>query len=193
MSAAIFVKEGEALSNLIVNQVFRLRHEAFIERLDWDIPSVNGMERDEFDDLKPYHIVAKNDDGSIAGCWRALPTTGKYMLKDVFPSLLQSESAPREKDVWEISRFTVRKNHKNLTKGYINSVTIDLISSFYSFAKDNNIRAFVTVTTVACERLLRQMGVSLRRMGDGNVVQIGKEKSVALWINVDDSLCIKMH
>lgn len=193
MNTIVITQENEALSNPLVNEVFRLRHETFIDRLEWDITSENGMERDQFDDLEPFHIAVTTESGNVDGCWRALPTTGDYMLKDIFPELLQGEEAPQLTDIWEISRFAVRKGSSGKAHGCMSAVTIDLVRSFHEFAREKGIRGYVTVTTVACERLLRQLGVSLRRLGEGKSLQVGKERSVALWINVDDRLAIHTH
>lgn len=193
MKQIVIAQEKKALSNPLINDVYRLRHETFINRLDWDISSVNGMERDGFDDMHPFHIAIKDDSGVVDGCWRALPTTGDYMLKDVFPQLLQGERAPQVKDVWEISRFAVRKGSSKSTCGYMSAITIEMVRSFHEFARQKGIRAYVTVTTVGCERLLRQLGVECRRLGFARAMQIGKERSVALWINVNDRLLIHTH
>ena len=115
------------------------------------------------------------------------------MLKDVFPELLQGEEAPVDADVWEISRFAVRKGSSAAQKGYVASVTIEMVRSFYEFAQQENIKYYVAVTTVACERILRQLGVECWRMGEGKALQIGIERSVALWIKVDSNLCINSH
>lgn len=193
MHTTVIAQEQKIFSNALVNDVYRLRHETFIGRLDWDIDSANGMERDCFDNLNAYHIAVKAQSEAVLGCWRALPTTTAYMLKDVFPQLLQGECAPELDNVWEISRFAVRKGSSAETRGYMNSVTIDLVRSFYTFAQENGVEAYVTVTTVACERMLRQLGVNVRRFGEGKVMQVGKERSVALWIQVDDHLMLQTH
>lgn len=181
---------NSAISQSIIDGVLRLRHETFIERLNWEITSIEGRERDQFDELSPFHIAVTNQSDDVVGCWRALPTTGAYMLESVFPELLQGEPAPVLDDVWEISRFAVKKGSADTARGYMGNITLDLVRSFHDFAIEHNIRSYVTVTTVACERMLRQLGVTLRRMGDGESMQIGKERSVALWISVDDNLRI---
>lgn len=193
MNNVIFTQEISRDMDAVIDGILKLRHETFIERLDWEIPSENGRERDRFDDLAPHHIAVTDQDGAVKGCWRALPTTGDYMLKCVFPQLLQGESAPEEARVWEISRFAVKKGSAEAPKGYFGDVTIDLVKSFYDFALENNIHHYVTVTSVACERLLRQLGVTVRRMGDAKVMQIGVERTVALWIEVNDKLNISRH
>ncbi|RYY74187.1 MAG: GNAT family N-acetyltransferase [Gammaproteobacteria bacterium] len=194
MNNLIITQEDSNSTNQIVDGILQLRHETFIQRLDWDIPSVNGRERDYFDDLQPYHIAVLDQNKSVVnGCWRALPTTGDYMLKSIFPELLQGEAAPSCDDVWEISRFAVRKGSAEKEVGLLGNVTVDLVRSFHDFAIQNDIKAYVTVTTVACERLLRQLGVSLRRMGAASAMQIGKERSVALWIDVNQKLAIQRN
>lgn len=177
----------------IVDSVFELRYETFKNRLNWEIETRNGREKDQFDELDSWYIAIANQENRVDGCWRALPTTGEYMLESVFPELLQGESAPKADNVWEISRFAVRKGSATEIQGYWNTVTIDLIASFYKFAQEQGIDHYVTVTTVACERILRQLNVKLRRMGEGREMKIGKERSVALWIEVNNELNIATH
>lgn len=194
MSNIVIAQENNiAISAGFFNDIFKLRHEIFLERLQWDIETRDGLERDNFDDLNPFHIAVQNAQGSVDGCWRALPTLGSYMLKDVFPELLQGEVAPTESNVWEISRFAVRKGSASCQKGYMSGITIQMVRSFYEFARKKNIKYYVTVTSVACERMLRQLGVNCWRMGEGKALQIGVERSVALWIEVDESLNIHSH
>ena len=193
MNQTLILQENTSAANdELVKDTFRLRHETFIDRLDWDITSVDGMERDQFDDMKPYHIAVKTEEG-VSGSWRALPTKGDYMLRSVFPELLQGECIPEEEDVWEISRFAVRKGSSKTEKANMSGVTIDLVRSFHQFAVEKGIKSYVTVTTVACERLLRQLGVNVTRMGEGKAMQIGKERTVALWVEVNDNLNIVTH
>lgn len=176
-----------------IQSIYRLRCEAFIGRLGWEVEEVNGEEIDKFDNSDSVQIAVSKKDGEIEGCWRALPTVNDYMLKSIFPELLQGEVAPEVKDVWEITRFAVRKGSSEETRGYMNMVTIDLVRSFWDFAQAYNVKQFVTVTTVSCERLLRQLGVNVRRFGEGKVMHVGKERSVALWIEVNDNLRINAH
>ncbi|MBB1268761.1 acyl-homoserine-lactone synthase [Shewanella sp. SR44-3] len=181
-------KMSSNVNNQILDQIFKLRNETFKQRLGWEVKTENGMEKDNFDKLNVSHIAMTDKSDNVIGCWRALPTQGEYMLKDIFPELLQGEAAPLCEDVWEISRFTVRKGDGEKGAGLVNSSTAALVKSFYDFARENEIKHYVLVTTVACERILRLLGVKTRRMGAGKSLQIGIERSVALWIDIDDSL-----
>ncbi len=88
-------------------EMFRLRHRVFKERLGWDVQSRNGMERDEFDDINPAYLLAFDREERLVGTWRMLPTTGPYMLRDVFSVLLGGMKAPRHPNICEGSRFAV--------------------------------------------------------------------------------------
>src|SRR5215469_5126406 len=112
--------------------MFRLRHEVFKERLDWEVGTSAGKERDMFDDLDPVYIVCEHQ-GEVLGSWRLLPTTGPYMLKDVFPELLYGRQAPQAPDVWEISRFAVSKRVVgNDSLGTIKTVTNLLLEQLFT-------------------------------------------------------------
>ena len=181
----LFLQENtSAVHQPLIHNIFKARHDTFIERLGWDIPS-NGLERDKFDDLSPYHIAIKSANGELKGCWRALPTTGNYMLRSIFPELLQGEELPKTKDVWEISRFTVPKTEENNDNGYIADITLDLFKSFIDFAREKSIKRYITVTSVACERILKRGGMSVERVGEGKAMQIGVERTIALWVDIE--------
>lgn len=177
------------LSRHTRQEMFRFRHKVFHERLGWEVSSRNGMEIDIFDELNPVYIVAKNGNSRVEGCWRILPTTGPYMLKDTFPQLLCGEAPPSASDVWELSRFAVESTSTgDLAQGKMGIVTFEMMRSAVEFADKRGIRHYVTVTSVALERLLKRAGIPMRRFGDGKAQRIGKVLSVACWVDIDDRL-----
>lgn len=164
--------------------MFRLRHEVFKERLAWEVGSQSGKERDMFDDLDPVYIVCENQ-GEVLGSWRLLPTTGPYMLKDVFPELLHGQPAPEAPDVWEISRFAVSKRVVgNESLGTINMVTEMLLDQLATFAKRRNISRIVAVSDVRFERILKRAGLLTQRFGPP--LQIGVTRAVSGYADVHE-------
>ncbi len=94
------------------------RKKVFIDTLHWDIPSVDGMEFDQYD--TPYaHWVVIHEFGRILGGVRLMPTTARcgiysYMLRDAqlgllhpMPSDLLFLDAPVDPKVWEASRLFI--------------------------------------------------------------------------------------
>lgn len=164
--------------------MFRLRHEVFGQRLAWDVGSDRGRERDAFDDFDPVYIVCEQD-GEVLGSWRLLPTTGPYMLKDVFPQLLYGTPPPVAPDVWEISRFAASKRVAgNGSLGTIRSVTQMLLEQLFTFAARRHIARIVAVTEVRFERVLGRAGLLTERFGPAQ--RIGNTMAVAGFADVSD-------
>lgn len=167
-----------------LESMFRLRHEVFKERLKWEVGSTSGMERDLFDDLDPVYIVCE-EDGEVLGSWRLLPTTGPYMLKDVFPELLHGTPAPVAKDVWEISRFAVSKRVAgNDSLGTIRKVTNILLDELFNFAARRNISRIVAVSDVRFERILKRAGLLTTRYGPP--LEVGVTRAVSGFADVSE-------
>jgi acyl homoserine lactone synthase len=173
----------------ILDNMFRFRHKVFHDRLGWDVASDAGREIDGFDRLNPVYMVARNRTGVVEGCWRLLPTTGPYMLKDTFPELLQDEPAPVASDIWELSRFAAESpDSGDLAQAAVSPVTFVMFQAMVDFAINNGIRQYVTVTSVALERLLRRMGMPVSRFGDGKAMRIGKVLTVACRIEINTAM-----
>jgi acyl homoserine lactone synthase len=177
------------MSNADREQMFRLRYRMFRERLGWDVSGEDGQERDHFDELQPLYVLAKHG-REVRGCWRILPTTGPNMLRDTFPELLGGRSAPRGERIWELSRFAV--DTRGAPGFGLSSVPIVMMRDAVMHARSEHVEEFVTVTTVAIERLLRQIGLAPRRLGP--VLDIGVERAVALAFDTDactqQALCL---
>ena len=110
--------------------------------------------------------------------------TPKFMLKDTFSELLRGESPPCEDDVWELSRFAVDVENMG-AMALFNPVVLSLICSAYEYAERNNIRRYVTVTSVALEKLFRRIGFTVKRFGDQRAQKVGSVLSVACYIDMD--------
>lgn len=182
------IRDG-SFDERLIRGMFCLRHEIFYQRLGWEVDSRDGMERDRYDELDPTYMVAYEDDHDVAGCWRLLPTTGPYMLKDTFPQLLRGEKAPCDPGVWELSRFAVQpRDESSKAQICLNGITFSMLRAAYEFAIQNCIRSYVTVTSVAVERLMLRAGIPIRRFADRKAQRIGKVLTVACWIDIDEQL-----
>jgi acyl homoserine lactone synthase len=141
------------------------------------------MEHDEFDRADPIYMLAKGDEDEVLGCWRLLPTTGPNMLRDTFPQLLHGQPAPQQSDVWELSRFAVTAPKHQSTGFGFSEIPVKMMQAVVRFAQHNGIKRYVTVTTVAVERLLRHLGVNISRIGAP--IKIGRVSTVACSIEID--------
>jgi acyl homoserine lactone synthase len=110
-----------------------------------------------------------------------LPTTGPYMLKDTFAQTLCGQAAPQHANVWELSRFALGA-HEGRAHHFCQTAVL-MMERAVEFALNRGVTQFVTVTTVAIERLFKGLGVPTRRFG--KPVQVGIERTVAFSIEVD--------
>lgn len=170
-------------SEQVLNSMFGLRHRVFKERLDWDVPSRNGLERDQFDDQRPVYLAYHGDNGDVVGCVRLLPTTGPNMIRDVFPDLAE-EPIPADTRVWEVSRFGIDAGDDAiLGAGQINTITYALVAGIHEVGLDYGITHMVAVMDVRIERILRRAGCVMRRIGKprriGNCLALAVEFEVS--------------
>lgn len=170
-----------------VENMFRFRTEMFCNRLKWQLQVTDGLEKDQYDALNPVYLLSRTMRNEIESCARLLPTTGRYMLNEVFAEMLQGEAAPRSEDVWELSRFAViPSGSRENQQAALHPITLRMMQAAVNFADQNGISSYVVVTSVALERLLRRIGLSMRRVGRGEAVRIGGILSVACWLHVDE-------
>jgi acyl homoserine lactone synthase len=155
----------------------RLRGRVFKERLDWDVSVCNGMEIDQYDTFKPTYLLAL-EQNDVVGCVRLLPTTGRNMLADTFPVLLDGNAAPRAARIWESSRFCVdTKSAAATVENGLRKATFLLFAAMIEWGQQHNLQAIATVTDVRMERILRRAGWHLDRLGMPR--QIGSTNAVA--------------
>lgn len=181
MSIQIKHSSFDTINHSEFQSLLGLRYEVFKKRLGWELDTQGDYEQDDYDNENADYLYAKGDDQEVIGCWRLIPTTCRYMLKDTFPVLLGDEQAPQQKNIVELSRFAVKKNC-SLNGATVSEVTFKLLQSAYIHAVQNGIDEYVTVTSVQIERLMRRVGLPIERMGDKEVHMLGDTKSIVLRI-----------
>ncbi|NQV20505.1 MAG: GNAT family N-acetyltransferase [Rhodospirillales bacterium] len=92
----------------IFDDMFRMRHELYVKRRKWNLVSENGRERDQFDVDDTTYLLALDEDRSVLGGIRLMPTMGPHLFRDIFPHLAGEHGVPRSPDILELTRFFVR-------------------------------------------------------------------------------------
>ena len=162
-----------------------LRYKVFYQRLNWPLKTAGSLESDEYDIPQAHYLYAKGEQGQVVGCWRILPTTSDYMLKNTFPELLGAMTAPRDSQVYELSRFAVDKDFSALAGG-VSNVTMKMFQSLYHHAQQRYITRYITVTSVGVEKLIQRLGIPCERLGNQQVHVLGSTRSVALSIPMNE-------
>ncbi|MBB4515394.1 MULTISPECIES: acyl-homoserine-lactone synthase [Paraburkholderia] len=141
------------------------RHKVFVQRLHWEIPGVSHdatSEWDEFDGGSTVHLVALSADEEVCGCARLMPTTGRYLLRDVFPELTGPGSLISSPSIWELSRFAasgLADPRTGLNSG------MSLLPYAMALARSFDAKRLIGVVSRPVARLYRRFGLDLRDIG----------------------------
>jgi N-acyl-L-homoserine lactone synthetase len=167
----------------VVRSMHEFRHAIFVRRLRWSLPMLGGLECDQYDNEQAVYFIVRDDEGRTTACARLLPTTAGYMLPEVFPELLGGQPAPRDRAIWELSRFatSVRQTHEGRVLS-LSQPTLDLLQAVTEFARQNAVKRLLLVTSVAIERLLLRAALDVHRLGAP--VRMSSGLAIALFIEV---------
>lgn len=169
----------------VLADMHRLRYRTFRDRLNWDVSVSGDLEIDAYDALKPTYIIALDDDCSVLGSARMLPTTGPTMLANTFPVLLGSHPAPQSQRVFESSRFCVDTGATDrITVAGLRDVTFNLLAGILEWGLSQDQEAVVTVTDVRFERILNRAGWPLKRFAPP--MQIDNTRALAGHLPISD-------
>ena len=143
------------LSTEVLQLMHSFRHEVFVKRLKWSLPLINGVERDQYDTPEAKYVVISDGADRVTACARLLPTTGSYMLPELFPQLLGEDPVPKDPAIWELSRFatSVRETREGRVLS-LSKPTLELLDLIFNFARQHGIARLVFVTSVQVERLM---------------------------------------
>lgn len=136
----------------------QLRRKVFKERLGWDVSVINGLEIDQYDIPDAHYLVRLDARGCADACTRLLPTSGPYLLADVFPQLVEGPM-PRDSRIWESTRFCA--NHETAPS----DISAILMAGMLEFGLLRGLSAFVSVSDVRMEPIMRRAGWKPIRLG----------------------------
>lgn len=172
----------------LFTKVAHYRHKVFVETLGWQLQTRNGEELDQFDHPDTLYVVSQDEEGHVNGCARLLPTTGAYLLGEVFPELMNGLPVPCSPEVWELSRFAAvdfNARHSSALAQFSSDITVRLLQESMAFAAANGAKRLITVSPIGIERLLRRLKVNCHRAGPPMIID--GHPIFACWIELESS------
>ena len=157
--------------------MFELRHRMFVERQGWDVPSYQGMEYDAYDNPAATYLIYQSPLGRALGLSRIAPTDRPYMIRDVWPHLIEDIELPRSLRMWEASRFVI---DKDLPVELRTKIKHELVLSFLEYGLKYNLEGYVGVMSPGIWNAvfhksgwqIKQLG-SLLKLADGSKIYAG--------------------
>jgi N-acyl-L-homoserine lactone synthetase len=176
---------SEGLPAGVYSKVAHYRHKVFVEQLGWELRTQDGEELDQFDRPDTVYVVAQDDDGQVLGCARLLPTTRPYLLREVFPQLLNGLPPPCSQDVWELSRFAaVDLNNPAPAQEQLSSpIRVELLHESVAYAATQGAKRLISVSPIGVERLIRRAGFHAHRAGPPMIID--GHPIFACWIELE--------
>lgn len=157
----------------------RLRHRLFIERQGWDVPTVRGLEHDEFDTPAAQYLVWTDEAGEARGVARLIPTMRPYMLKKLWPDMIAGE-LPQSDSVWEATRFGCDQSLGSPTR---RKAVAEILCAMQEFGIMHGIERYLAVMPV---RLLQcvvvKAGCQVSVLGPAQ--RVGRFPTVAAYLTV---------
>lgn len=148
-------------------ELARYRYQVFVGHLGWQLPATGEEDQDQFDVASAVHIVAHDDDRSMVGYARLLPTTEPYLVAKLFPELLGGQEAPSDPRIWELSRYAAMSLRTTGLAGKSPddiAVGKQVLLQAIETAAQAGAERLIFCTTVAIERLAMRWGVDIRRV-----------------------------
>ena len=169
----------------LMQRVAEYRHKVFVQKLGWSLNCAEeGLEYDQFDREDTVYVVAQDDDDTVIGVARLLPTTRPYLLSEVFPHLRNGEEPPACEQIWELSRFAaVNLNESSWAprrEQFSSAQAATLLRSAMACARSLGAEHLITVSPLGVERLLRREGIRAYRAGKPSLAE--GQRIFASWI-----------
>src|SRR3989339_668007 len=139
------------LSGELFSKISSYRHKVFIEMLGWELQTKQGIELDQYDRPGTVYVVSQDDDGTVNGCARLLPTDRPYLLGEVFPQLLNGQTPPSSPDIWELSRSAAVdfSNQMSSAMGQFSSeIAVELLRRSIACAAEQGAKGLITVSSL---------------------------------------------
>jgi len=121
---------------------YQLRYKLLVDAQYWEVGRFQGMEYDQYDTPAATYLVWADKHGNVRGSVRTVPTDRPYMLKDLWPEIVEKIPLPHSLSTWEATRFCV---DSTLPKEQRQRVKHELVCAFLEFGLNNDISQMIGV------------------------------------------------
>jgi N-acyl-L-homoserine lactone synthetase len=144
-----------------LDNMYRFRHKIFFDKLNWEVNSQDGMEKDQFDERDTYYLIYKDENGIIRGCVRFIEMVNECMFDRPFKSALPNVDEFKRAGYWEVSRFAVDTNIGNYYKEYMNkNIARILWSGVIDFSiRSKKVECYLALTYLSFKKLSEKYGL----------------------------------
>jgi acyl homoserine lactone synthase len=160
---------------------FKLRHQGFVERQQYDVSVYKEMEFDQYDTPAGAYLVYHTDDGEALGVSRLTPTVVSCMLKDLWPDLVDDKANFCSPFIWEGTRYCINKDvSSELRKRIIH----EMACAYLEFGLDMGLKKIVgLMPTYIYRSVFERPGIVMEYLGPVHTIGRHKCRAVAIPVN----------
>ncbi|MCE2716015.1 MAG: acyl-homoserine-lactone synthase [Pseudomonadota bacterium] len=130
-----------------LDAMYRLRHKVFFEKLNWQVKSQDGMEKDEYDENYTYYLIYKDKNNVVRGCHRYIPMNNPCMFDGPFEFAFPDLKKYKNAKYWEASRLAVDFNFDaEYTKDDAKNVCVRIFAASVLLGLDADVKGFITLS-----------------------------------------------
>lgn len=130
-----------------LDAMYRLRHKVFFEKLNWQVASQNGMEKDEYDENYTYYLIYKDKNNVVRGCQRYIPMNNPCMFDGPFDFVLPNLKDYKNANYWEASRLAVDYDYgEGYTKEDARNICSKIFAASVLLGLDADVKGFITLS-----------------------------------------------
>lgn len=173
-----------------LEDMFHLRHRIFVERMGWeDLRKEDRLEKDQFDTDDAIYLLLTEDDGSVIGTHRMLPTTGPHLMSDIFPQSCSVKGVQRGEKIIELTRTCV--DEEKLDRKATEVARKRIMVGLFEFCLRAGYEKFTLLTPT--DLLFRYLLIGLDIKPLGMPMDMDGNKQVAVIVTVNQQALVAMR
>jgi acyl-homoserine lactone synthase len=100
-----------------IDEMYRVRHRIYVDGRGWSgLRRADGRERDEFDTEHAVYLLGLDEEGTVTGGSRLVPTTQPHLMRDVFAHIVTRGEIPHDERIVEWTRYFLTQEPADRTK-----------------------------------------------------------------------------
>lgn len=172
-----------------LEDMYRARKQIFVDGFGWDLKLTDGMDIDQFDDMRTEYVLGFDAAHNSVMSLRLRPTDDKSIIGDLFGHALPADMRPLNDGMtWEATRgFCLeysRKPHSMQRKGACMAAPFEIMHA-------RGLNRLVAFTDTRMFTFVVNMGWKFRILGDA--IEYGEGAGFALEVDVNDELIASMR
>lgn len=167
MLCHLVTRANKSLYAKELDDMFRIRHEVFVERMGWrELRQENKRDIDQYDTDDTVYLIVIDDDGEVSASTRFNPTWKRHQLEpnSSMTKKFADKEPPRGPEIWEGSRLVpgLRDRHG---KAYAMASMGTLFAGISEFCMSRGITRCISVFEMPALSMLMSTGMQTEPLG----------------------------